>query len=112
MGGEEWTLRMAVLGASPLRESIVIAKQPFMGLLNTTSSWKEYNRTTVGACWENYNMKGRESFPPGWTLRFTGASASPGAWWRTWTAGEPNCSWAPRASVSSQMSTDARIQVA
>merc|ERR1719215_1877451 len=59
---ETWTLRMFVLGGGPDRESIVVATKPFMGLLNTTKSWRQYTEAIVGSCWENYKMLNRTTF--------------------------------------------------
>ena len=47
-----WILNMGIKGTNKI--STVIATQPYMGKLNTTSSWNEdtYNTTFVGSCCE------------------------------------------------------------
>jgi len=108
--GETWTLRMEVLGGGPDKVSVVVADSPFMGLLNTTKSWKEFSATKVGSCWENYGMKDRSSFPPGWSHRVAISGTEPGLWWTPWLTREPTCPWAPRATVSSSVSFDGTTQ--
>lgn len=107
---ETWTLRMAVVGAGCERESVVVAARPFMGLLDTTHSWREYNLTSVGACWENYGMVDQDSFPSGWSHNVTISGNQEGLWWRPWLNLESNCSWAPRSDISNAVSFDAMTQ--
>ena len=106
------TLRMAVDGDAS-RVSTVVAAQPFMGLLNTTSSWREYNATTVGSCWENHGMVDASSYPPSWHEVHAINATAPGAFWSEWeTSQGGTCPSAPRASVASAVSMDGTSQSA
>ena len=74
--GEVWTLTMAVVDqtgtADPARTSEVVATKPFMGLLDTTESWTEYNTTRAGSCWEDYGLEARRDYPQsGWVQNVT-----------------------------------------
>jgi len=110
--GEAWTLRMAVDG-DDRRVSTVVAARPFMGLLNTTSSWREYNATTVGSCWENYGMVDASSYPPSWHEVHAINATAPGGFWSEWSTSQGGtCPSAPRATVTSAVSVDGTSQSA
>ena len=56
---------MGVKG-DPKRVSVVIAKEPFMGLVpESTTSWaeKEYSSCFVNSCWELYGVVDEKHFP-------------------------------------------------
>ena len=100
-----WILRMGVVGDAA-RSSTVIADRPFMGLLNSTSSWTEevYDDVYVGSCLENYGMECSENYPSSWEIRINIVlpAQTRNAWWREWRLEhEPNCDWQPRCQVSS-----------
>jgi len=81
-----WTLSMGVVGGGPDRESYVMVEKPFMGLLDSTSSWTEerYRHVSVGACQENYQMI-PGSIPSPWEIDFTVTSMWPRDDWHPWT---------------------------
>lgn len=103
-----WELRIGVVGGGPQRQSIVIADRPFMGLLNSTTSWGEaiYDDVYVGSCLENYNMQSAASYPPKWEIDVTVKDA-PGRdemFWHDWRLEhEPGCPWQPISSISNEI---------
>lgn len=109
-----WTLGMGVVGGGPDRESYVTVERPFMGLLDSTSSWAEerYSSVGVGGCQENYNQK-PGSLPAPWKVDFTVTSMRSRNFWQPWVEFvEAKCPWAPKGKVTSCASRDNRTQTA
>ena len=93
--------------------STVVADRPFMGMLESTSSWLEYNATTAGSCWENYGMVDESSYPPYWHETHAINATAPGSWWSAWETGQGGtCPKAPRANITSAVSADRASQSA
>lgn len=110
-----WTLSMGVVGdETGARSSVVVVDRPFMGLVNTSTSWAEptYDEVYAGACWEDYNMA-PGSYPKFWHHNVTVVSNAPGDWWNAWQLdASPTCSWAPDQTIDDAVSDDNATQVA
>ena len=116
----EWHLRIGVVGAHPSRWSMVVARQPFMGLVPGTA-WQDdiYRNVTVGSCLENYGMTSQDSYPPLWKITMdviTTDTTTPISGqkqelenptkdndfeWDDWAfGGGPKCSWMPHSTLT------------
>eukprot|EP01083_Nonionella_stella_P304326 1056993_1 len=111
-----WTLTMGIKtsdNSGPV--STVTTDKPYMGLLNTTKSWNEgiYNHTNVGSCWELYGLQEKDNYPyyMNYVQRIT--TTHPADWWNTWIMDEiPDCSFAPKYSLTSTVNQRKTDQVA
>jgi hypothetical protein len=99
-----WTLRMGVKG-DPSRLSTVVAKQPFMGLIEAeTKSWAEpvYSKAWSNTCWELYGIGSADNYPRSdqrTTVTITNKQAP--IKWSKWSTRQATCPGAPVASISS-----------
>ena len=108
-GYYEWHLRIGVLD-EPHRTSIVVVDRPFMGLVESTTSWMEdiYEMVNVGSCLENYGMVSPRQYPPTWDMivDIWPTTRTPNdtklSFWRAWSLEDRNiCSWQPKSKVIS-----------
>ena len=102
-GRLEWHLRVGVLG-QPHRSSIVVADRPFMGLVESTTSWEEdtYSYVYVGSCLENYGMNSSTNYSPTWQIEVKTWSKEPASFWQDWRLDQkPTCAWQPKSTVVS-----------
>ena len=95
--------------------SVVNATKPYMGLLNTTSSWNEdvYNTTTIGCCWELYSINNKNEYPPFMDYQIiTKSKTNLSDVYDEWTMNEtPNCSYSPSATLDTGVSNDGQTQI-
>ena len=110
---EQWTLTMGVKG-DRVPPSVVVATQPYMGLVPTTSSWSEdtYNTIYAGSCWELYGLSKATDYPPFMRYRHTMSASAAGAdFWHPWGLDEGNNETSCRSvSLSSSVSDGERVQ--
>ena len=102
----KWTLKMGVLG-DPLRTSVLVSTQPYMGLLaNETSSWSEpsYSHAFLNGCWELYGVSGGTNYPSSSSVYDMRTVRPPGTnfpWQETWSDVEwANCPGHPNGTFS------------
>jgi len=111
-----WTLGMGVKG-DETRESYVVTKQPFMGLVPGSTSWSEqyYDKTFVCSCWELYGKFGADDYDKkhypknGSKYKMLTRTDDPGfiKWDTHWTESESsNCSYGPDGSNIVESHTD------
>ena len=94
----------------PDRTSIVVADKPFMGLLNTTKSWTEYNKTRAGSCWEDYGLTERGDYPQsGWTQQISITSGSTYSDWAADDPGAQRCTYTPIGAMRCANHTVGRV---
>lgn len=102
-GRWEWHLRIGVVG-QPHRTSVVVADRPFMGLVESTTSWDEetYEFVYVGSCLENYGMQSSKNYSPSWQIEMITWSLESVSFWKDWRDDETRtCDWQPKSAVVS-----------
>lgn len=98
----EWHLCISVVDGGPDRLSEVVSDRPFMGLVQSTSSWNEdiYDNVYVGSCLENYGMVSGDNYPPEWQIDIKVRSPDAGSWWRDFRLeGQNSCPWQPQSQL-------------